>query len=75
MQVRSGALKALAKLGMTSEKMAHGSLELILDMINDDSLHVRQQTIQALTNLALAGRLSVLEAHLHMVHHSSGKLC
>ncbi|CAM6096233.1 unnamed protein product [Calypogeia fissa] len=65
-EVRSGAVKALAKLGISSEKMANGALELIVDMINDDSSHVRQEAIEALTNLALAGRLSVLEAHLHM---------
>jgi HEAT repeat protein len=74
MQVRSAAVMALAKLGLSSEKVAHGALELIVDMINDNSSFVRQKTITALASLADAGRLSVLETHLHMVRRSSGKL-
>ncbi|KAL2632120.1 hypothetical protein R1flu_016806 [Riccia fluitans] len=65
-EVRLAAVKALAKLGIASEKMGSGALVLVVDMINDDSSSVRHRTIQALASLARAGRLVVNQPHLHM---------
>lgn len=67
-------MEALAKLACKCEGMVPGAVNLLLDMLNDEVEVVRGQAMQALSQLAMAGHMSVQEGHLHMVrllHYSS----
>ncbi|KAJ7555615.1 hypothetical protein O6H91_05G046800 [Diphasiastrum complanatum] len=66
-EVRLASIQSLANLSGHSEKLARASLEMLLDMLNDDSQLVRITTIHALIQLALADCLFVEQKHLHLI--------
>jgi integrator complex subunit 4 len=67
LQVRAAACKALGELAKFSNQYAQKALDLLMDMMNDDTEAVRLQTLQTLLDMATYGHLSVQEKHMHMV--------
>ncbi|KAL6645787.1 hypothetical protein ACP70R_017395 [Stipagrostis hirtigluma subsp. patula] len=65
-QVRTVACKSLGALAKFSTQFAQKALDLLMDMMNDDTEAVRLQTLQALLDMATYGCLSVQEKHMHM---------
>ncbi|KQK22259.1 protein SIEL isoform X3 [Brachypodium distachyon] len=65
-QVRIAACKTLGALAKFSGQYAQKALDLLMDMMNDDTEAVRLQTLQTLFNMATYGYLSVQEKHMHM---------
>ena len=61
------AMEALANLACTCENMVSGAVDLLLDMLNDEVVVVQLQAMQALSQVAMAGHMSVQDKHLHMV--------
>lgn len=61
------AMEALANLACTCGNMVPGAVDLLLDMLNDEVVVVRLQAMQALSQVAMAGHMSVHDNHLHMV--------
>jgi integrator complex subunit 4 len=57
-------LGALAKF---SSQYAEKALDLLMDMLNDDTEIVRLQALQALFHMATYGYFSMQEKHMHMV--------
>lgn len=66
LQVRTVACKTLGALAKLSNQYAHKALDLLMDMMNDDTEAVRLQTLQTLFDMATYG-LSMQEKHMHMV--------
>ncbi|KAM0837001.1 hypothetical protein ACQ4PT_061948 [Festuca glaucescens] len=65
-QVRAAAYKALGALAKLSNQYAQKALDLLMDMMNDDTEAVRLQTLRTLLDMATYGHLSVQEKHMHM---------
>ncbi|XP_040378112.1 protein SIEL isoform X2 [Oryza brachyantha] len=65
-QVRTAACKSLGTLSKFSTQYAQKALDLLMDMMNDDTEAVRLQTLQTLFHMATYGCLSVQEMHMHM---------
>ncbi|CAM0872595.1 unnamed protein product [Alopecurus aequalis] len=65
-QVRTAACKTLGALAKFSNNYAQKALDLLMDMMNDDTEAVRLQTLQTLLDMATYGHLSVQEKHMHM---------
>ncbi|KAF0903970.1 hypothetical protein E2562_030102 [Oryza meyeriana var. granulata] len=65
-QVRTAACKSLGALSKFSTQYAQKALDLLMDMMNDDTEAVRLQTLQTLLHMATYGCLSVQEMHMHM---------
>ncbi|WVZ56513.1 hypothetical protein U9M48_007030 [Paspalum notatum var. saurae] len=65
-QVRTVTCKSLGALAKFSKQYAEKALDLLMDMMNDDTRAVRLQTLQALLQMATYGCLSVQEKHMHM---------
>ncbi|CAD6210811.1 unnamed protein product [Miscanthus lutarioriparius] len=65
-QVRRTACKSLGALAKFSTQYTEKALDLLMDMMNDDSEAVRLQTLEALFHMATYGCLSVQEKHMHM---------
>ncbi|KAJ1297692.1 hypothetical protein BS78_01G396100 [Paspalum vaginatum] len=65
-QVRTVACQSLGALAKFSKQYAEKALDLLMDMMNDDTRAVRLQTLQALFQMATYGCLSVQEKHMHM---------
>lgn len=65
-QVRSAACTSLGALAKFSSQYAEKALDLLMDMMNDDTEAVRLQTLQALFHMATYGYLSMQEKHMHM---------
>ncbi|KAM0821886.1 hypothetical protein ACQ4PT_071880 [Festuca glaucescens] len=65
-QVRTAACKTLGALAKFSNQYAQKALDLLMDMMNDDTDAVRLQTLQTLLDMATYGHLSVQEKHMHM---------
>ncbi|KAM0875579.1 hypothetical protein ACQ4PT_036695 [Festuca glaucescens] len=65
-QVRAAACKALGELAKFSNQYAQKALDLLMDMMNDDTEAVRLQTLRTLLDMATYGHLSVQEKHMHM---------
>ncbi|GFP92786.1 protein siel [Phtheirospermum japonicum] len=65
-QVRRSACHALQKLMVLSAEFAGGAVHILMDMLNDYSVVVRLQALEALHNMAMLGHLKVEESHLHM---------
>ncbi|XP_037447721.1 protein SIEL-like isoform X1 [Triticum dicoccoides] len=64
-QVRTIACKTLGALAKLSNQYAQKALDLLMDMMNDDTEAVRLQTLQALFDMATYGCLSMQEKHMH----------
>ena len=67
LQVRTVPCKTLGALAKLSNQYAQKALDLLMDMMNDDTEAVRLQTLQALFDMATYGCLSMQEKHMHMV--------
>ncbi|KAL6907461.1 hypothetical protein ACP4OV_002500 [Aristida adscensionis] len=65
-QVRTAACKSMGALAKFSSQYSQKALDLLMDMMNDDTEVVRLQTLQALFDMATYGCLSVQEMHMHM---------
>ncbi|PUZ41618.1 hypothetical protein GQ55_9G519000 [Panicum hallii var. hallii] len=65
-QVRTAACTSLGALAKFSSQYAEKALDLLMDMMNDDTEAVRLQTLQALFHMATYGYLSMQEKHMHM---------
>ncbi|CAL4913879.1 unnamed protein product [Urochloa decumbens] len=65
-QVRTAACTSLGALAKFSSQYAEKALDLLMDMMNDDTEAVRLQTLQALFHMATYGYLSMEEKHMHM---------
>ncbi|KAG0551636.1 hypothetical protein BDA96_01G439900 [Sorghum bicolor] len=65
-QVRTTACKSLGALAKFSNQYAEKALDLLMDMMNDDTEAVRLQTLEALFHMATYGCLTVQEKHMHM---------
>ncbi|VAH89565.1 unnamed protein product [Triticum turgidum subsp. durum] len=75
-QVRTVACKTLGALAKLSNQYAQKALDLLMDMMNDDTEAVRLQTLQTLFDIATYGCLSMQEKHMHMVPwHIDGSQC
>lgn len=65
--MRTTACKSLGALAKFSNQYAEKALDLLMDMMNDDTEAVRLQTLEALFHMATYGCLTVQEKHMHMV--------
>eukprot|EP01018_Ginkgo_biloba_P031838 Gb_07007 [translate_table: standard] len=65
-EVRIAAVDSLAWLSGFSKQFAEGALDLLMDMLNDDSTEVRMHTLSGLFHMAQIDRLMVQEKHMHM---------
>ncbi|XP_044981968.1 protein SIEL [Hordeum vulgare subsp. vulgare] len=65
-QVRAVACTTLGALAKLSNQYAQKALDLLMDMMNDDTEAVRLQTLHTLFDMATYGSLSVHEKHMHM---------
>ena len=67
LQVRTVPCNTLGALAKLSNQYAQKALDLLMDMMNDDTEAVRLQTLQTLFDIATYGCLSMQEKHMHMV--------
>ncbi|ONM12882.1 Protein SIEL [Zea mays] len=65
--VRRTACKSLGALAKFSTQYTEKALDLLMDMMNDDTEAVRLQALEALFRMSTYGCLSVHEKHMHMV--------
>ncbi|XP_019162591.1 PREDICTED: protein SIEL isoform X2 [Ipomoea nil] len=64
-QVRSSACRALQRLTILSADFAGGAVNLLMDVLSDDSLDVRLQALETMHSMARFDHLKVQEAHLN----------
>nr|GMC81815.1 protein SIEL [Ipomoea batatas] len=64
-QVRSSACRALQRLTILSADFAGGAVNLLMDVLSDDSLDVRLQALETMHCMARFDHLKVQEAHLN----------
>lgn len=67
LKVRKSACDALYNLPILSTKFAGEALNLLMDVLNDDSVSVRLQALETLHHMAMSKCLKLQEAHMHMV--------
>lgn len=65
--MRRSACCALGALTALSADFAFEALNLLMDMLNDDSTVVRLQALETMHHMAISGHLKVQGGHLHMV--------
>ncbi|KAG5550676.1 hypothetical protein RHGRI_015582 [Rhododendron griersonianum] len=65
-EVRRSACHSLHTLSILSADFSGEALNLLVDVLNDDSMVVRLQALETLRCMALFDRLKVQEAHVHM---------
>ncbi|KAL5058233.1 hypothetical protein RYX36_029837 [Vicia faba] len=65
-EVRKSACQSLHRLTILSVEFAREALDLLMDMLNDDSVVVRLQALETMHHMALNGWLKLQEKHLHM---------
>ncbi|GLJ23248.1 hypothetical protein SUGI_0439750 [Cryptomeria japonica] len=65
-EVRVATIHSLVRLSGFSKQFADGALDLLMDMLNDDSLEVRMHTLHGLLHMAQLDHLRVQEKHMHM---------
>ncbi|CAK9162369.1 unnamed protein product [Ilex paraguariensis] len=66
-EVRRSACFSLRTLTILSSEFAGQILNLLMDVLNDDSTVVRLQAMETLHHMAIFKNLEVQEAHLHML--------
>lgn len=71
LKVRRSACHALQTLTVLSAEFSGGTVDILMDMLNDDSMVVRLQALETLHHMATHGHLKVAESHLHMVSSPS----
>lgn len=67
MKVRKAACHSLGTLTILSSKFSGEALNLLMDVLNDDSMLVRLQAFETMHQMATFGHLKVQEKHIHMV--------
>jgi integrator complex subunit 4 len=65
--VRKSACQSLHTLTILSVEFAREALDLLMDMLNDDSVVVRLQALETMHHMAINGCLKLQEKHFHMV--------
>ncbi|XP_028760917.1 protein SIEL-like [Neltuma alba] len=65
-EVRKSACQSLQRLAVLSAEFAHEALNILMDVLNDDSVTVRLQALKTMYYMATSGCLKVQEKHLHM---------
>lgn len=65
-EVRTACCDSLGSLTIFSIQFADGALNLLMDMLNDDTSIVRLQTLHTMYKMAAYDRLKVQERHMHM---------
>nr|GEV13805.1 hypothetical protein [Tanacetum cinerariifolium]GEY73712.1 hypothetical protein [Tanacetum cinerariifolium] len=65
-EVRSSACYSIRIPAISSATCAAGALDLLMDVLNDDSAIVRLQALQTMHHMAVLGHLKVQEMHMHM---------
>lgn len=65
-EVRKSACQSLHRLTILSVEFARETLDLLMDMLNDDSMVVRLQTLETMHRMAINSCLKLQEKHLHM---------
>ncbi|XP_057808218.1 protein SIEL isoform X2 [Salvia miltiorrhiza] len=65
-QVRRSACRALQTPTVLSAEFSCGTVDILMDMLNDDLVMVRLQALETLHHMATYGHLNVAESHLHM---------
>lgn len=64
--VRRSACRSLGYLAVLSAKFASEALNLLMDVLNDDTRVVRLQTLEVMHHMATYGHLKLQETHMHM---------
>ncbi|KAK1271602.1 hypothetical protein QJS04_geneDACA014670 [Acorus gramineus] len=65
-EVRRVACDSLGKHSIFSLQFADDALNLMMDMLNDDTMAVRLQTLESMFRMASCDRLNVQGKHMHM---------
>ncbi|KAK6943423.1 hypothetical protein RJ641_024525 [Dillenia turbinata] len=65
-EVRQSACRALGMLSVLSVHFAGKAIDLLMDVLNDDSIVVRSQALESLYCLVSCDCLKVEETHMHM---------
>ncbi|RWR82039.1 protein SIEL isoform X1 [Cinnamomum micranthum f. kanehirae] len=65
-EVRKAACNSLGSLTTFSIQFADDALNLLMDILNDDTSMVRLQTLNTMFQMAVYDRLKVHEKHMHM---------
>ena len=71
LKVRKSACESLHALTILSVEFACEALNLLMDVLNDDSVVVRLQALETMHHMAINGCLKLQEKHMHMVCFSS----
>ncbi|EXB99396.1 hypothetical protein L484_016372 [Morus notabilis] len=64
--VRKSACHSLSRLVVLSAHFALEALDLLMDMLNDDSLIVRLQALETLYHMTACDHLKLQDKHMHM---------
>lgn len=67
LKVRNSACSSLGSLVILSEKFAGEALNLLVDMLNDDSVTVRLQALETMHIMVTCEHLKLEDTHMHMV--------
>ena len=65
--MRKSACLSLHKLIILSAEFAGRTLDLLMDMLNDNSMVVRLEALETLHHMGTSDCLNVQEMHMHMV--------
>ncbi|KAJ8564461.1 hypothetical protein K7X08_000921 [Anisodus acutangulus] len=65
-EVRESACRTLKTLANLSADFSNEVVNLLMDVLNDDSIAVRLQALDTMHHMAMFGLLKVQQAHLHM---------
>lgn len=70
-KVRRSACRALQTPTVLSAEFSFGTVDILISMLNDDSVVVRLQALETLHHMATHDHLKVTESHLHVVNSRS----
>lgn len=65
-EVRKSACHSLRTLTVISAEFAGEALNLLMDVLNDDSMFVRLEALETMLHMATYGHLKVQGTHMHM---------
>ncbi|KAM4079004.1 hypothetical protein ACB094_09G083100 [Castanea mollissima] len=65
-EVRKSACHSLRTLTIISAEFAGEALNLLMDVLNDDSMFVRLEALETMLHMATYGHLKVQGTHMHM---------
>lgn len=67
LKVRKSTCHSLRTLTIISAEFSEKALNLLMDVLNDDSMFVRLQALETMLHMATYGLLKVQGTHMHMV--------